>query len=82
VRKTKQRILRAYRRHAMKTHDCDRCCGVIEAGEMYEGVVEITSEGRLRVSKQHVEPSCDWPTEPNDEDRETHHAQNPLARAA
>lgn len=57
------RILRVYRRLAQLPHWCDRCCRYIEPGEFYEGSVQIYG-GRFIVFKVHIEPSCDYPPDP------------------
>lgn len=57
--------LRVYQHVAQKEHWCDRCCTHIQPGDMYEGHVEI-NRGRLVVIKYHINPSCDYPEDPED----------------
>ncbi len=61
-------VFRTYRRIAQRQHWCDVCCTYIEAGEFYEGSVHLYDGHRLIVFKKHVEPSCDYPPEPEDYD--------------
>ena len=62
------RALRSYRSMAMVRHWCDNCCSDIFAGSEYEAVVYVTKSRRLVVYKRHINPSCDWPEDPVDED--------------
>lgn len=64
----RMRILRTYQRVAFIDHFCDRCMQMIMPGDVYEGYVEVGSDGKLRVFKNHVMPHCDYPTEPSDEE--------------
>ncbi len=59
------RILRAYIYRAKIDHWCDRCCRYIAPGELYEGMVVILGKGRLAVFKIHINPSCDFPPDPD-----------------
>jgi hypothetical protein len=65
------RIFRTYRHVAQRRHWCDQCCRHIEPGEYYEGSVQLYKNHRLIVFKTHVEPSCDYPPDPDDEIEET-----------
>lgn len=61
------RVLRTYTRIAQIQHWCDRCCRYIEPGEYYEGSVQLYSNPRrLIVFKIHIEPSCDYPPDPEE----------------
>jgi hypothetical protein len=68
------RILREYERVAQETHFCDRCCEYIEPGDVYSGSIMIRpkSAGRkgsyLIVVKVHVEPLCEEPPDPEEEE--------------
>lgn len=61
--------LRSYHSVAQVAHWCDRCCQPIYPGEMYEGVVQVlpNQEHRLIVWKTHINPSCDFPEDPDEE---------------
>ncbi len=59
------RTLRTYRRMAQEFHWCDRCCTHIEPGEEYEARVEIIRRGQISVWKNHINPSCDYPDDPD-----------------
>lgn len=50
-------------------HWCDNCCDDIDPGQCYEGSVYVTDRGNLMVLKNHVDPHCDPPEEPEDEER-------------
>jgi hypothetical protein len=62
------RILRSYERVAQVTHFCDRCCDAIWPDESYEGRVEIWEGGKFFVTKEHIDPVCDWPPDPEDDE--------------
>lgn len=66
-KKTGYRMLRSYRRVAQQEHFCDHCFLLIFPGEWYEGRVEVNGKGRLWVYREHVEPRCEWPTDPDDD---------------
>ncbi len=76
------RILRTYRHVAQTQHWCDRCCRYIEPGEYYEGSVHLYDNHQLIVFKTHIEPSCDYPPDPDDEIEETCFEEIPLKLAA
>ncbi len=61
-------FLRKYQRVAHTKHWCDRCCDWIQPGDYYEGVVQISKGGGLIVFKFHIDPSCDYPPDPFDDD--------------
>ena len=63
------RILRSYIRVAQTLHWCDRCLRDIEPGECYEGSVQIHGK-RLMVFKEHVNPACDYPKDPLEDEIE------------
>lgn len=62
------RALRSYRSVADVCHWCDNCCGDIFPGSEYEAVVYVTKRRRLVVTKRHVNPLCEWPEDPVDEE--------------
>ncbi len=67
----KPRRLRIFRRCAQIEHFCDRCFQPIFPGQIYEADISVTSRGRLLILKNHVEPLCEYPDPPEDEeDRE------------
>ena len=74
-----QRYLRTYRRMAQTMHWCDTCCTHIQPGSLYEGDVLVTG-GRLAVFKKHVDPYCEFPADPSDDDEKDQ--TEPLAAAA
>ena len=59
------RQLRSYRRVADKEHWCDRCCTYIQPGEMYEGRVCIKDSGGIIIWKEHINPGCEFPLDPD-----------------
>lgn len=65
------RVLRTYARVAHTFHFCDKCCQQIYPGEMYEGRVEVIDRSPYNpkpfftVFKHHIEPECDWPPDPD-----------------
>lgn len=56
------RFLRHYESIARKEHFCNCCCKYIMPGEKYEGSVYVTKNNGIIVSKQHVNPGCDFPS--------------------
>ena len=60
--------LRSYRAVADVWHWCDNCRGDIFPGSEYEAVVYVTKSRRLIVYKRHINPSCEWPEDPVDEE--------------
>lgn len=80
----RMRALRTYERMARIEHFCTRCMQTIYPGDMYEGYVEIGSDGKLRVYKNHIMPDCEYPTEPSDEESgfKSVPKARPLPRAA
>ena len=75
-------ILRTYRHLAQVQHWCDRCCRYIEPGEYYQGSVHLYDDHGLIVFKVHVEPSCDYPPDPDEEFIETSFEKVPSKLAA
>ena len=69
IRYNKMQTLRTYQHIAHKEHWCDRCCTHINPGEMYEGNVTITENHGLMVWKFHLNPRCDFPEDPDEEER-------------
>lgn len=59
--------IRDYEHVAQMEHFCNVCKEHIGSGEQYIGSVYI-DKGRAVVSKQHSNPSCDFPEDPDDED--------------
>ena len=55
------RPLRSYTSVAHAEHFCNNCCRYIQPGEQYEGIVYATDKHGIIVSKQHINPACDWP---------------------
>jgi hypothetical protein len=55
------RLLREYTSVAHLSHFCDRCCRYIQPGDEYEGFVYAHDKHGIFVSKQHINPACDWP---------------------
>jgi hypothetical protein len=55
------RPLRSYTSVANTSHFCDSCHRYIQPGECYGGVVNVTDKHQIIVTKQHVNPACDWP---------------------
>jgi hypothetical protein len=55
------RFLRSYQSVAHREHFCDCCCRYILMGEQYEGSVYAHNKFGIIVTKQHVNPACDWP---------------------
>lgn len=52
-------------------------------GERYEGTVIALGQGRLMVSKRHIDPCCDPEPDPEeDEERELEETQHFTRRAA
>ncbi|MEK6889522.1 MAG: hypothetical protein AABW80_05455 [Nanoarchaeota archaeon] len=65
------RNLRSYTRVAFQEHWCDRCCNYIQPGDMYKAHVELREEKkkhRIIVWKYHINPGCDFPEDPEDEE--------------
>ena len=65
--------IRTYERVAQKEHWCDNCCKHIHAGEMYRAEVFIQEErkrNRVVVFKYHVNPACEPPKDPDEEQRQ------------
>ena len=60
------RLLRTYTRVAHQDHFCDRCCNPIMPGEEYEARVEVTRRGHILVWKNHINPGCDYPEDPDE----------------
>jgi hypothetical protein len=53
-------------------HWCDNCCSYIYPGQLYEASVQAYGKGRLMVFKEHVDPCCEMPEEPDyDEENST-----------
>lgn len=61
------RVLRTYVRIARTSHCCDICCNKIQAGEMYQGSV-MADDKCLWVFKKHIDPCCDYPPEPDEDE--------------
>lgn len=76
-------ILREYCHTAQVRHWCDCCHWDIMPGERYEGTVIALGQGRLMVSKRHIDPCCDPEPDPEeDEERELEETQHFTRRAA
>jgi hypothetical protein len=63
------RYLREYEYIAQKEHFCDTCCSYIMPGEQYRGSV-YANKNHVFVIKAHSNPSCDFPPDPTEKDRE------------
>ena len=61
-------FLREYEHVVHQTHFCDVCCQYIMPGEMYKGTVYASDIHGIVTFKEHVNPACDWPEDP-EEDR-------------
>lgn len=61
-------MLRTYRCLAQTLHFCDRCFHDIEPGQMYECSVTVIARGKILVLKNHVEPPCEYPDPPQDDE--------------
>jgi hypothetical protein len=55
------RHLRDYISVANRSHFCDHCCRYIQPGEQYEGIVYAHKKHGIIVTKQHINPACDFP---------------------
>jgi len=65
------RFLRSYRHVAERIHWCDNCREDIEPGESYEASVYVSTAGGRKsivTIRHHVDPWCDPPDEPEDEE--------------
>jgi hypothetical protein len=54
-------MLRTYTYIAHVQHFCNNCCRYIQPGEQYEGIVYVHKKHGIIVTKQHVNPACDFP---------------------
>lgn len=63
--------LRRYEHVAQREHWCDTCRRYIHPGECYKGIVYANENHKIIVDKQHVNPGCEFPEDPDDSCRKS-----------
>lgn len=69
----------------MTEHWCDCCCTYIQPGEEYEGRVELVrmnGKKKLIVWKEHCNPCCEPPEDPDKDERRKQTPYRELPKAA